>query len=406
MRDRADLFDPSVLGRRLREARRERGLTQDDVARHLGVARTTVVAIEKGERRVTSEELVRLAELYGVSINELLRRGVPLEELATQFRLAIAATPDAEHLERLSLELQRLAEDYLELERITGSTVVRSYPPPYTVEGLEPGLIGERAAATERVRLGLGDGPVLQLRELLEQDVGLRVFMLDLPSPVAGLFGYSEKAGGCLAINEKHPAERQRWSLAHEYGHFLTTRYRPEITLLRSYHRLPASERIAEAFAENFLMPSSGLVRRFGEIKRLRPNAPTPADLMQLSHLYQVSLQALVFRLESLRLVKAGTWDRLEVAGFRVGEARKLLDLASLDPDRERLPERYRYLAVEAYLKGLITESQFARFLRTDRVTARSVAQELAHRHGLTDQGDITSEEMDLSTGTGERARG
>jgi Zn-dependent peptidase ImmA (M78 family) len=152
-------------------------------------------------------------------------------------------------------------------------------------------------------------------------------------------------------------------------------------------------------------MPATGLTRRFAEVKRLRPNGPTPADLMQLAHLYQVSLQALLFRLESLRLLRPGTWDRLETQGFKVGEARQLLDLASLAPDEEPLPERYRYLAVEAYLGGLITEGQFARFLRTDRVAARSVARRLAHQRGVTEEGVVTSVEMDLS-GPAERASG
>jgi transcriptional regulator with XRE-family HTH domain len=239
MEHRSVQVDPVVVGQRLRDARRESGLTQEEVALRLGVARTTVVAMEKGERRITPEEFIKLAEVYSRPVNDFLRPGVPLEGLATQFRLALAKAPEAPQLERLSLELQRLAEDYGELERITGSTAARPYPPPFAMEGLPAESVGEQAAVNERSRLGLGDGPVLQLRQLLEHDVGVRVFVLDLPSPVAGLFAYSEETGGCVAINAKHPAERQRWSLAHEYGHFLTARYRPEITLLRSYRRLP-----------------------------------------------------------------------------------------------------------------------------------------------------------------------
>ena len=56
----------------------------------------------------------------------------------------------------------------------------------------------EELAAAERMRLGLGDGPVAHLRDALEADVGLRIFTLDLPSRVAGLFAYSEDLGGCV----------------------------------------------------------------------------------------------------------------------------------------------------------------------------------------------------------------
>ena len=52
------------LGERLRAARSAANLTQNAVAALLGMARTTLVAIEKGLRSVTAEELLALARLY------------------------------------------------------------------------------------------------------------------------------------------------------------------------------------------------------------------------------------------------------------------------------------------------------------------------------------------------------
>ena len=85
-----DTIDPKVLGRRLQDARKARGLTQQDVAKDLGIARTTVTAIEQGERRVRPEELIRLSRLYGREVNELVRDREVAEEFAIQFRAAIA----------------------------------------------------------------------------------------------------------------------------------------------------------------------------------------------------------------------------------------------------------------------------------------------------------------------------
>ena len=117
----------------------------------------------------------------------------------------------------------------------------------------------------------------------------------------------------------------------------------------------------------------------------------TPADLLHLADLFQVSLEALVRRLENLDLLRAHTWDRLVKQGFRVGEARKMLELAALPPDQELLPLRYRYLAVEAYLEGNISEGQFAHLLHTDRTAARKLALQLSHRIGMDETG-TTSE--------------
>jgi DNA-binding XRE family transcriptional regulator len=46
-------------------ARRAAGFTQHAAAENLGYARTTVVAIEKGDRKVNAREIIRFARLYG-----------------------------------------------------------------------------------------------------------------------------------------------------------------------------------------------------------------------------------------------------------------------------------------------------------------------------------------------------
>ena len=52
-------IDPAIIGERLAEARRARGLTQQQAAEFLDVARTTITAMEKGERRPRAVELVK-----------------------------------------------------------------------------------------------------------------------------------------------------------------------------------------------------------------------------------------------------------------------------------------------------------------------------------------------------------
>ncbi|MDP2675311.1 MAG: helix-turn-helix transcriptional regulator [Dehalococcoidia bacterium] len=54
---------------RLREARRQAGLTQAEAARRLGKPQSFLSKCESGERRVDFVELLVLAELYGVEIS-------------------------------------------------------------------------------------------------------------------------------------------------------------------------------------------------------------------------------------------------------------------------------------------------------------------------------------------------
>jgi Zn-dependent peptidase ImmA (M78 family)/DNA-binding XRE family transcriptional regulator len=397
-----DTIDPKVLGRRLQDARKARGLTQQDVANDLGIARTTVTAIEQGERRVRPEELIRLSRLYGRGVNELVRDREVTEEFAIQFRAAIAqAGRHQTELERAIQEYQQLCEDYVELERLCGAPLTRNYPLPYSVEGISPEEAAEDIASAERNRLGLGDGPILRLREILESDIGLRIFYPRLPSHIAGMFAYTERLGGCIAINAVHPEERQRWSLGHEYSHFLTNRFRPEVSVMFVYERVPASERFADAFAGAFLMHSNGLKRRFHELSRLRQGKITPAELCRLAHYYFVSVEALTRQLESLHLLPSGTWDRLRNSGFKVREAQTILELEPHPRANHLLPLRYQYLAVEAYQRGDLTEGQLARFLRVDRVEARRLVQALTNYHDVSESGKIANVSVNLAHNIG-----
>ena len=60
------------LAKRLKSAREFLQLSQEYVAKCIGISRTSLVAIEAGERKVSSEELKASAEIYGWSIDELV----------------------------------------------------------------------------------------------------------------------------------------------------------------------------------------------------------------------------------------------------------------------------------------------------------------------------------------------
>lgn len=415
-----DSLDPAVLGARLQEARRARGLTQQDVAEHMGMARTTLVAIEKGERRLTPHELIKLAAYYERQVSEFVGRQSMVEGFVPQFRAslskgkaqsariketAITETEEKEsgkdssttELERVAFELQHLAEDYLELEQVCGMPLAKSYPHPYNITGVSPEQAAEEIAASERNRLGFGDGPLSNLRERLESDVGLRIFYFKMPSKVAGVFAYNDQLGGCIGINSEHPRDRRNWSLAHEYGHFLTSRYQIEITFLGETKRSSANERFADTFAECFSMPANGLNRRFTEVHRSREAGISLADLIALADLYQVSVQALILRLENLRRLPSGTWEGLERGGFKVRQAQQTLGIEANPPLKDALPLRYKTLAVSAYNQGELSEEQLMKYLRANRVQARLIVEEINQRMITEREGVFTNLELDLA---------
>jgi transcriptional regulator with XRE-family HTH domain len=182
----SDTFDPRAFGQRLAEARKSRGLTQENVAEFLGYSRPTYIAIEKGERRAKPDEIIRLATFLGRTVHDLVRPGEPVVGLQPHLRAVAERMKSDDGLELLDgiAEFERLAEDYRELERLLAAPLRTNYPPEVSLSAKSnvPGL-AESVAVQERRRLGLGDQPVRNLRGILEWDVGLRIFYWGLPSP-------------------------------------------------------------------------------------------------------------------------------------------------------------------------------------------------------------------------------
>ena len=79
-----------LIADRLREARKLAGLSQGHVAKMLGLHRPSISEIEAGNRRVSADELARLAEIYDVSVAWLLGEAPELID-AQDPRLELAA---------------------------------------------------------------------------------------------------------------------------------------------------------------------------------------------------------------------------------------------------------------------------------------------------------------------------
>jgi Zn-dependent peptidase ImmA (M78 family)/DNA-binding XRE family transcriptional regulator len=369
---------PRVVGQRLAEARRLRGMTQEVAAEHLGVSRPTFIAIEKGDRAARPGEIVKLAALYGQPVHQLVRTGEPVVDFLPLFRSALEKVKpaDAEELRTAIGEFKELVENYLDLERRMKAPMRRNEPQPVCLTSrVNVAEIAEDVASRERQRLGLGDQPVTEIRTLLESEAGVRIFFARLPRTVAGLYLYADGLGGCMLINGVHPPETQRASIAHGYGHMIVDRHAARIDSLATSGRKPAGERFAEAFAMGFLMPASSVRFRFNEVVGSTGNFQV-ADLVWLKHFYRVSMETMALRLEGLGLLKSGTWARLKGKKLPAREAEKRVTLTA-EPQREPIyPERYKFLAVRAYERSELSEKELANYLRCDLWEARRVIRE------------------------------
>lgn len=389
------MISSQQLGERLADARKRAKLTQAEVADAVGIARTTLVAIEKGERRPGNAELVRLGEILHTPVHDLLRETLIRAEISPRFRAGLGVDqktgPVASAVERL----RSLGARYAELERMhdlrrapARLEAIRTYradldAPPV----LDDRLAGEDAARTVRGILGFGDEPALHLGERLEIEAGLRIFYLDrLPADLSAILMWSEDIGPCVALNADHPSSKQRWSLAHEAGHLLRDPEAGDVLDDREPGKR-SDELFSESFATELLLPAVGVQKRFADKCRTGPF--TTVDLDSLARYFGVSFQAMTLRLEELRLLPRGIYKTLHAKiTRREGRARdpEGRDAAPRSSERRRMhPERYIALAVKAYDQELLSEGEFAEFLDTDIADARRIFQE--HQKIVLDDG-------------------
>jgi Zn-dependent peptidase ImmA (M78 family)/DNA-binding XRE family transcriptional regulator len=389
-----DALGPSQIGERLRIARESAGVTQAAAATAIGAARTTIVAMEQGQRRVKIDEFQKLARLYGTSVNALLRREAVHVDLVPRFRKMIGSGDDA--IAAATQLLADLAQSEIELENLLGIERTRNYPPERPIL---PGDVIKQAeldAFELRQRLGLGVGPIQDIISLLEFEFGVRVYIRRFDGRISGLFAYDEPIGACILLNANHPRERRTQTAAHETAHLVATRRQPEV-LQEALVPRSAEERYADAFGRALLMPARGVTERFREITA-GASQLTRRHIIVLAHTFGTSREAAVRRLEELKLAKLGTWDWFQANGGITDEqARQVLgDLILGDMQKAEANKpttlRLNLLAGEVARRGLLSEGQLARLLHLSRVELRELLD------GLDMEGSAENEAPDLPT--------
>jgi Zn-dependent peptidase ImmA (M78 family)/transcriptional regulator with XRE-family HTH domain len=400
------------LAERIRVARESCDLTQEDVARSLGVSRPTVVQIEQGNRTVSSLELQKLAFLFGRDMRDFFGEEFRAEDAIVALFRAEAEAADHDGVFQRLRECIALGRELTNLERLLGVArdlaAVAHYPLPTPQRKWDAIQQGERLADEERRRLGLGTTPSPDMVELMETQ-GVRTAVVELPADVSGLTIIDAKVGLFTVANAAHHVWRRRFSFAHEYAHVLVDRERSGL-ISRVSRKNDLPEIRANAFAASFLMPREG-VRHF--VTGLGKGRPSRAyadvfddseavpvegrsephsqdlqlyDVVQIAHHFGVSRVSALYRLQNLKLITGEEFARLK-AEDDAGRGRELAALLELpDPDHEAVRNEFRHrfigLGLEAYRRRHITRGKL-RQLGTMVGLSTDAVDQLIERAGL-----------------------
>ena len=360
---------PEVLGRRLKAVRTLRRLTQEAAAAVLGVARTTIVAIENGKRAISLDELRTLAELYGFPESELLDEERPELQMEVDFRMSTQGTLARDEAE-VAAKLHRLAASAIQLENLVGQRSPKLDLPDVSIS--RTGSIEQQAEDTAlalRTRLGIGLGPIQDLTALMEFELGLRVFERPLPSKVSGAVAFDASVGGFILLNSLHPLYRRRVTAGHEIGHVLVRKLGLSI-LFEEDEPIDREERFFDLFGIALLTPASAVRKKADELQRMFGGFSV-RQLLMMAVFFNVSIEAMTRRMVRLGILKPGTYE--QIRSKRVGLKHRERVVEGMPTTGELAPftPRILLLASIAYQRELLSEQQLASMLELDLVTVR-----------------------------------
>jgi len=348
-----------VVSKRVRSLRERMGWSQSELARRAGIGVSTLSDIESGRSAPRLETVVALANALGVPLETFLRA----TENPLEVYLRAIETP--QNLRALQQWLERCRR-YLQIEVLAGKQA--SCAPIYALRptlSLKDELEQiESIAQQERGRLQLGMEPIADLVGVVEE-AGLRVVGADLPEDdIDGAFLIVPECDASVAlINRSKPALRQRFTLAHEYGHLLLHRHKGLIVDQAVFQTTSPEERQANAFAAAWLMPKALIERLYDEygFPKQRNRLPLYGWLLMRRRM-QVSVHALAWRLYHLGYISESErdWALHEGAQTLAEMERLFFDEPVKPPEVPLLSERARVLVLHAYRKEQMTASAAA----------------------------------------------
>ncbi|MCW7470555.1 helix-turn-helix domain-containing protein [Leptospira kanakyensis] len=375
--------------------RKKAKLTQDDLAKELSLSRTTITAIEKGERKLKASEILDFARILGISISELTHQPpLDLKNYKIQFRKYLH-TQSYDQAEELGLEeFFGYIEKYIELERKTSyRRLTPDSAPIFDKQEYSLQKGSKILADRERQRLLLGLDPILSIRDLLERELGLLVFYVPIEnSSITAGYIFNDDVGGCIFVNKKHSLEKRRFALAHEYAHYLADRKKISIDQEeeRPDLRREDSEVFADLFASHFLMPDEKVKQMFESITNATQKF-TELDIAHLAVYFGVSFEAMTRKLILLNFLPKGVYEFMKRNGVKFDQLttpfKEKSPLHRSDRDRSDVyPYMYQKMVLELFKKEEISEGQLSYYLGLDRLAIRT----------LLEKEEVTTPGLDL----------
>lgn len=292
-----DIIDKTkaIIPERIKEARIYRGLTQQELAKEVGVIRQTICNYEVGINTPPLDMLLEISKKLDFPINFFYKKRIICNDQGeVYFRSSRIPCKKKEMLEQqlnyLSTEIMYFIEQYINLPEV--NLVDVEYKEEYTYDDIR------EITKKLRNKWGLHDKPITNLTYVMQEN-GCIIARLMLESEKTD--GYSKwmwERPYTFLNTEKNAAVRERFTLAHELGHILLHRN------LKAGEDIKKREKEANYFAGEFLFPSEAVINEVA--------LATLDSLLPIKYKWGISIGALIRRCLDLELITEERYTMLQ----------------------------------------------------------------------------------------------
>lgn len=263
-------------------ARESRGMSQKDVAEKMGMTPTNLSKIERGDVKLSPENLARIGEVTGYPVSFFLQPGgVSPETWVWRKRKKVAQNI-------LTYIHARVNIHRFQIHTITNELGLK--PPKLPLMNISPSFSAEDAARALRKAWDIPGGSIANLTSIAEaHGIPVWSFSFGTDRMDSGVVHTTEHFP-VICINSDHPGDRQRWSLAYQLGHLLMHVFNPV-----GEERDPGHE--ANLFAAELLIPEATYKQD------LEGKTVTMNLLRELKRKWKMSMISLLYRADNLGCV-------------------------------------------------------------------------------------------------------
>ena len=306
------------ISKRIKLARRLRGLSMDDLVQRMGERAVSKMAISKIERELISPTAITLqaiADAVNLPLAFFQKPMFDLGEPEYRFKKEVTAA----QRNQVKAMADELLQNYFDLLIFEGERLCFDHPMRNTI--LRNYADAELAAIKLRRKWEIGLQPIHSVYELMAC-YGIHVLELDLDcGNVDGLSTWVNGDTPIIIINTRAntTTERKRFTALHELCHLLF-RLRPDDEARHQSYlaslppipydvtiKQPDEERLCDLFASAMLMPEPCVLRRFGNMR----TQVTVEEFKATRRLYGNSVASQIHRLHDLRIIDDTLYSHL-----------------------------------------------------------------------------------------------